>query len=139
MLYWWLLILPCLHSQSAKARAQTALRVAKHRNTKNVTDTVTSSVTRTEKIREENISINTVADDANLQTWAKNLARRPDWLPEGKPWIEVDTWCELAKIAPNATVQDFDRIMKSARQGRNTLANPAGFIITQIKKLGSKK
>jgi hypothetical protein len=119
------------NSQSAKARAQTALRVAKHRNARSVTQ----SVTREEKKREEKTTSSTaevaVADD--VKNWALRMAKRPDWLPEGKPWIDAETWVSIAIESPHMSTHDLNKVLIRAKQGRNTLANPAGFIISKLK------
>ena len=122
------------NSKSAKSRAQTASRVAKHRNA----NTVTSALPRTEKRREENNNINKTPADAvvissEVSKWAETLSKRPDWLPDGKPWIDKGTWQQLAISHPNLNAATFNAIMSRAKQGRNTLENPAGYIISQIR------
>jgi len=36
------------------------------------------------------------------------------------------------------TADQFNRILANARRGRNTLANPAGFIIAKIRELNAR-
>jgi len=70
-----------------------------------------------------------------LRQWAEGMAKRPDWLPSGKPWIEKRVWIALGAEHPNMTQGEFDAIVKEARTSKTTLKNPAGFIIAKIQKL----
>ena len=104
------------NSESAKARAQTALRVARKR-------AAGSSVP----------AVETKPPTPELISWAAAQSKRPDWLPESKPWIDADTWLSLAGECPTLTAEQFTKIVQSARRSRGTLANPAGFIIAKIR------
>lgn len=61
------------------------------------------------------------------------LRRRPDWLPELKPWITVDVVEELAR-RPDITQQLVTKVLRQARDSRNTLTNPAGWIVAQLRR-----
>jgi hypothetical protein len=104
------------NSESAKARAQTALRVARKRAAGSSVPAVESKPPTPELI-----------------SWAAVQSKRPDWLPESKPWIDADTWLSLAAQCPTLTAEQFTKIVQSARRSRATLANPAGFIIAKIR------
>lgn len=76
------------------------------------------------------------AADASLRRWAEEQAKRPDWLPSGKPWVSRTTWLMIAQANPNLTAEQFAAIIREARQSRETLKSPAAFILSQIRKLG---
>lgn len=73
-----------------------------------------------------------------LAGWAKAQARRPEWLPEGSGWIDAEVWLWLAQAAPAMTANEYEKIMRGAREGRASLRNPAGFVITRILELGKR-
>jgi hypothetical protein len=107
--------------------------------------TVNNGVTRSDQIRErkhqQQQSVAAVAENGkegaqtveHLREWANNQAKRPVWLPEGKPWIGSETWLELAREAPSLTASQFEEIIAEARRNRNFLRNPAGLIIKRIR------
>ena len=107
------------NSETAKARAQSAVRS----NRKRVVDKTTTAAPQ---------------PTPELMAWANMQSKRPDWLHESKPWIDADTWLELARDVPNMTADQFNKIVGNARRGRNTLANPAGFIIAKIRELNAR-
>lgn len=61
------------------------------------------------------------------------LRRRPDWLPEKKPWILPDVVRELA-LRPELTSQVVNQTLREARDSRHTLDNPAGWIVSRLRK-----
>lgn len=63
------------------------------------------------------------------------LTRRPDWLPEGLPWIDDEAAGELARL-PALTQTVVDKVIRTARAGRRTLANPAGLVIARLRRAG---
>lgn len=75
------------------------------------------------------------ADDA-IRRWAEEQAKRPDWLPSGKPWVSAASWLMIAHANPNLTAEQFAAIIREARQSRETLKSPAAFILSQIRKIG---
>lgn len=104
------------NSETAKSRAQSALRVARKR-------AAGKSVA----------AIDAPPPTPEMVSWAAAQSKRPDWLPETKPWIDADTWLALARQCPTLTADAFQKIIQSARRSRNTLDNPAGFIIAKIR------
>lgn len=61
------------------------------------------------------------------------LRHRPDWLPPGKPWVSEPMARNLARN-PRLTAAIVEAAAKVAREGRNTLKNPAGCFIAEIQK-----
>ena len=71
----------------------------------------------------------------SLRDWATQQAKRPEWLPSGKPWITAKTWYMLGtRIARSqkVTLADYEAIVREARDSRNTLKNPAAFIVKRL-------
>lgn len=60
------------------------------------------------------------------------LVRRPEWLPEGKGWIDRATAIELLSL-PTTTYDAHRWALELARQRRNTLDNPAGYYIAKLR------
>ena len=143
------------NSASSKARALNALRQAKYRekeprNGDSVTPALRQrygnnapTVTREEKRREEKkqqqqeeTPSGAAAPAADsLRDWATQQAKRPEWLPSGKPWITAKTWYALGtRIAQSkkVTLADYESIVREARDSRNTLKNPAAFIVKRL-------
>lgn len=83
--------------------------------------------------QEQDASGGAAPDAASLDEWAKSKAKRPDWLPDGKPWITAATWLKLAADRPTLTADELAAILREAREGRHTLMNPAAFVIARIK------
>ena len=75
------------------------------------------------------------AADYQLRAWAEGQAKKPDWLPDGKPWIAAGVWLATAQACPTVTREQFDDIIREAKASRNTLANPAGFVLARLKAL----
>ncbi|NBW15840.1 MAG: hypothetical protein EBR82_48420 [Caulobacteraceae bacterium] len=68
-----------------------------------------------------------------LREWADTQARRPEWLPTGKPWISAASWLAMAHAAPKVTADQFAAIIREAKASRTTLKNPAGFVLSKIR------
>jgi len=78
------------------------------------------------------------APPAELRQWAAEQAKRPDWLPTGKPWITASVWLKLGqavKASGTVTLDDYAAIVREARDSRHTLSNPAAFIVARLKAL----
>lgn len=130
------------NSDSAKSRALAASRASRFRNA----STVTGALPREEKNRKTTTATRTRARGdsqpapagavavAVRSTLFDNLSKRPEWLPDSRPWIDADTWAELAIAAPSVTQEDFARILSRARASRLTLDNPAGYVIAEMRK-----
>lgn len=73
-----------------------------------------------------------------LAAWAKLQARRPEWLAEGLGWIEPEVWLWLAEAAPAMTADQYANIIRAARDGKRSLRNPAGYVISRILELGKR-
>jgi hypothetical protein len=71
-------------------------------------------------------------DEQTLEARVKFLSRRPDWLPDAKPWILRDVVQELARssLEEPTVVQ----VLREARDSRHTLNNPAGWVVAQLRK-----
>lgn len=130
---------------SAKSRAMASDRQRRKRD--GVTEMSRSErdngVTRLDKRREENNTSSSIcktksssaaaaAVSDELRKWAETQSKRPEWLPEGKPWVDEGTWIQLARKAPNLSAGIFEKILREARNRRLTLDNPAGYVISQI-------
>lgn len=64
------------------------------------------------------------------------LAKRPDWLPEGKPWIEPGVAAELASM-PALMPENVNVVFKAAKDSRSQLKNPAGFIVKRLREVAA--
>lgn len=141
------------NAASAKQRAQAAVRASRSRHAETVTGVqqgrhaASVTETRSEKRREEKKHHQTDetaadADDgqhkiritsrAQILAWAGQQAKRPDWLPEGKGWIDQASWVKLADSSPDITQADFDRVMRQARASARQLKNPAGYVLKKL-------
>ena len=69
-----------------------------------------------------------------FQAKVKYLLRRPDWLPNDKPWLDEDGARSIAGIA-NLTQSQVDAVLNHARKSRATLDNPAGYVMAKLRKL----
>lgn len=63
---------------------------------------------------------------------AAYIAKRPDWLPDGKPWISRRAAAGMA-LWGGLTREWWDATLREARDSKRTLANPAGYVIAQFK------
>lgn len=72
------------------------------------------------------------AEEKAIAVWLK---RRPDWLPEGKPWISREECEALARL--NLQQADVDEAYREAKDGRKTLENPAGLVIKKLRRCGT--
>ena len=73
--------------------------------------------------------------DGSLREWAADKAKRPEWLPQGKGWIRAGVWLATAQACPTVTREQFEEIIREAKASRDTLANPAGFVLARLKAL----
>lgn len=69
---------------------------------------------------------------------AAYIAKRPDWLPEVKPWISRRAANAMAKW-DGLTAEWWASTIREARDGRRTLDNPAGYVIAQFQQATSQK
>lgn len=139
------------NTASAKQRAQAAVRASRSRHADSVTEVqqarhaASVTETRSEKRREEkkhHQTDETAADAdgkqisstsrAQILAWAAQQAKRPEWLPEGKGWIDQASWAKLAECSPDITQADFDRVMRQARASARQLKNPAGYVLKKL-------
>lgn len=140
------------NGQSAKARAQTALRVKRSRNGASVTQALPDK--RREEKKTSTAKPSGVGGDGDgatdgetepevgrvpissapdsLAAWARSQAKRPEWLKPGQGWVDPEVWLWLAGKAPSLTGEEFTRILKAAESSRGSLRNPAGFVIRRI-------
>ncbi len=58
--------------------------------------------------------------------------RKPDWLPDKKPWI-LPRSAELIARS-NMPTHQIDELLRLAKESRHTLDNPAAWIVSQWKK-----
>lgn len=142
------------NGSTAKSRATAARRASRKRDRDSQNPsrsrhaaTVTKGAPEQEKKREEKNSSsskseNRAAPAAGLspelvQSNAEYLRRKPDWLPEGKPWLTNDAVMEFADSW--LTGDDVNRVMREARDSRKTLSNPAGFIVKELRAIARKR
>lgn len=59
------------------------------------------------------------------------IVRKPEWLPEGKPWIATSMARHLAEL-PTSTPDVALWALRATRESRQTLRNPAGFFISRM-------
>lgn len=134
------------NSASAKSRAMGAARASRFRNGSSVTTalsreekekrkTTASARARPRDTGDKSPGVVAVAVCSEV---FENLSKRPEWLPDGKPWIDRDTWEELGRTAGNATSDDLQKIIRRARSSRLTLDNPAGFVIAELRKISER-
>jgi hypothetical protein len=146
-------------SKGAKVRAETAKRVGRVRETysNGNANSVTKSVPREEKRREENTAppppsetVWVLAENAKAKTGGGGgggavvltpdqtalyqiIAPRPDWLPEGTPWIDAVKARDIAAL-PTTTPALIAYYAKETRRKVRTLDSPGGFFITRMEK-----
>jgi hypothetical protein len=73
--------------------------------------------------------------DSATRQRAADLTKRPEWVPDGKPWLTQDAAAEVARSDPVLVAA----ILRDARQSRNTLKNPAGYIVSELRKMSGAK
>lgn len=127
-------------SQGAKQRVLATERKRKERGEKSQ-DCHDASVTKTrlQKRRaiDDDEEVSSFSDEQMKQRVA-SLRHRPDWLPPGKPWVSEPMARNLARN-PRLTAAILESAAKVAKEGRNTLKNPAGCFIAEIQKALSAK
>lgn len=69
-----------------------------------------------------------------LKTRTAILLRRPEWLPEGKPWITEAVCAELSRLGIFDT--DVTAVYAEAKKSRTTLDSPAAYVIAKLRKRG---
>jgi hypothetical protein len=79
-----------------------------------------------------------VLTDEEIKARAAYLRRRPDWLPDGRPWIEPSVIAELAAM-PLLDQATVDCVYRVAREGRLTMRNPAGLVVKRLRAAGGAK
>lgn len=60
------------------------------------------------------------------------LMKRPEWVPDGKGWINKAMANELARLP--LTQDQVDGVIRDARKSRTTLKNPAGYVVAELRK-----
>lgn len=127
-------------SQGAKQRVLATERKRKERGEKSQ-DCHDANVTkpRLQKRRaiDDDEEVSTFSDEQMKQRIAA-LRHRPDWLPPGRPWVSEPMARNLARN-PKITTEILVSAAKVAKEGRNTLRNPAGCFIAEIQKALSAK
>lgn len=63
------------------------------------------------------------------------LRKRPEWMPEGKPWISRGMCGELSRLP--LSIEDVDEAYREGRECRLTADNPAGIVIAALRKAAS--
>ena len=67
------------------------------------------------------------------------VRRRPEWMPEGKPWLDENAVYQIATL-PGLTAEVWEQSLRAAKDSRHTLKNPAGYFVSQLRKAcGVKK
>lgn len=61
------------------------------------------------------------------------IKRRPDWLPQGKPWMTQEAAEEIA--ASWLDKAQVDAVLKEAKASKNTLDNPAGYVRKKLREI----
>lgn len=59
--------------------------------------------------------------------------RRPDWVPEGKPWLDREACERLASLG--LTTEQVREVMREAKDKRNVLKNPAGYVLKKLSRI----
>lgn len=132
----------------AKRAALKRDRVQRNRSEKRHDATVTKLGPREEKRREEYSSSSSNAENRaapaaaglspeTVKSNAEYLRRKPDWLPEGKPWLTHGAVAEFADSW--LTADDVSRVLREAKDSRKTLDNPAGWIVKQLRELARQR
>lgn len=145
----------------AQERESSADRVRKHRSNRvekggnaNVTALVTVDVTPsvTPNVTAQSLDLRIAAAGAGVREGRTPpdpdaierrviaLSIRPDWLPEGKPWISRRVAGELARLdgIEAITPDVFFATMDEARDGRKVLHNPAGWVVKRLRELAAE-
>jgi hypothetical protein len=115
-------------AQGAKERALTAARVAKSRNARGVTKALPDK----RKTIDDDEEVSSFTEE-QMQARIAALRRCPAWLPEGKPWVSEP----MAKTLARNRLLTTDMLLAAervAKEGRNTLRNPAGCFLSEIRK-----
>lgn len=68
-----------------------------------------------------------------IQKLVLYVRKRPEWLPEAKPWLDENAVHEIARL-PGLTQEIWNRVVRDARESRHTLRNPAGYFRAQVLK-----
>lgn len=95
-----------------------------------------SAPVRTPHQDTENTSSSTgthASTDARAAAAAAFITKRPDWLHQDKPWIDAGTAIEIWKL-PHISLDHWNNCLKLTKQRRLTLTNPAGFMISILRK-----
>jgi hypothetical protein len=132
------------NSQSAKQRAQAATRVIRSRYAASVSKACTEKEKEKEKHHHQTEQLPDDADaagagrqqpaaGADFSQWAAEQARRPEWLPEGKGWIDQRTWLAMASECPDIDAETYQAILRQAKACRHQLKNPAGYILRKLR------
>lgn len=127
-------------SQGAKQRVLATERKRKERGEKSQDcHDASGTKTRLQKRRaiDDDEEVSSFSDEQMKQRVA-SLRHRPDWLPPGKPWVSEPMARNLARN-PRLTAAILESAAKVAKEGRNTLKNPAGCFIAEIQKALSAK
>lgn len=114
--------------------AQEPTQTNANQNEPKVTNATRPEQTRTDQTRQRpSPTPEPDGGGGEIEAWAERMAKRPDWLPDGREWIRFDVWKRIAREHPDLTDTTFAAILKQAKTSRRTLDNPAGFIIAKIK------
>jgi hypothetical protein len=115
-------------AQGAKERALTAVRVARSRNGPSVTKTLPDKTITIDDDEE-----GSPFSGEQMQARIAALRRRPDWLQADKPWVSEPMAKTLARNR-ELTTPILLAAERVAKEGRNTLRNPAGCFLSEIRK-----
>lgn len=131
------------NSQSAKQRAQAAVRVIRQRYAASVSKTHSEKEKEKEKHHhheqpaaadgDAGAATGSQHQQAGLQQWAREQAKRPEWLPEGKGWIDASTWLAMAAECPDIDAGTYQQILRQAKACRHQLKNPAGYVLRKLR------
>lgn len=117
---------------------------------KNTDGPPTKPALRTERARDKTTTKTTTATTQGAAAAADGLSadevkargaflrRRPDWLPESKPWIDDDAASELAAM-PTLTPEIVTSVYGAAKRAKATLTNPAGYAIKKMREAAKGK
>lgn len=148
------------NGETAKKRAQAARRASRQR-ARTVTQpdarpsrqrhapSVTKCAPRSDEIRGDKTTSTAtgraaaaaaaeVLADEEIEARKAYLRKRPDWLPDGKPWIDASVVAELASM-PRLDQATVESVYRVARDGRLTMKNPAGLIVKRLRAAGGAK
>ena len=99
-------------------------------------ETATATARRTERAPSDPVRHAAAAAELSpqdLEARAQYLLRKPEWL-NGKGWITRERAIELASLPIDQ--EDVDWVLREAKASRATLANPAGYVVKQLRKIG---